>query len=242
MDLFETLDDSSSRIPLGLTRDGHRFFWDTSHNMSLVAVGGVATGKTSFLRTIMSHTALYTDWRAYILDGLQAAISELNFEDIPQVEKHVTGEQKALLDAIETVRLDVASRLAHGHTDKIMLLIDDVDIIVKRFDDDSLQKFLNHLLFILKYGRSTGVHVAMTLSVFPQDPTIVSVVTVPGLRIMLGDLSDDDRFILFDGFNDIPRKLPVVGRHVAKNNTHYTEYQGFTYHLCEAEVFLRAQK
>ncbi len=237
--MLEDTDEISSVVPLGLTRDGEEYCWDLERNTTLIALGPTASGKTVFLRNILIRTTLSRGWLTYLLDGKTIASPAYDFTDQMNVERHAVWKRDALLDVILYIREEVEKRLGSGHSGKMMLLIDDIELILSTLNEDT-QTFMSHLLFIMKYGHPTGVHVAMTIESFPSEPQIRSVLLVPGFRILLGASSEDAKFILFDGFTDYTRPLPE-GRFIAKKGSDYTEFQGYSYDLSEAEVYLRAQ-
>lgn len=106
--------------------------YDPKAEGSLLTLGAHRSGKTGFLAALESAAAV----------------------DTLRVPADLEGAWDAMVAVLERVR--------SGSQGELLLLVDDLDVVVGRFDAEYQQAFLETVLAVLREGRALGVHCVFT--------------------------------------------------------------------------------
>lgn len=228
------------RFPLGVGGQGQEV-WDVNKNPHLAIVGSAGTGKTVALRTILFH-ALQRPERWQILG---VCVGDPSLAQHRRSGSNVIGFARTLEDANTTIRFAKEeverrySQMAQKEVDRytqlpecpeaILLIIDDASLVTMqtgdRADDKLIENINANLRFLLRTGRSAGVHLALAIQRPDHRGIFPEVATEDNLRYVTGHL-DPVRSHVVLGSPAATEQAPL-GRGILYSNGFKRDIQGY---------------
>lgn len=171
------------KVPFGETEDGELIIEDLSELSHMMVLGQSGSGKTSFVRTLLSvilSRKAVEDVTIMIYDSIR--VDYIQFENVPHLLKPIMTEHDEVVAEIKSLLFYAKNRLEHiakfgcRNIKSYNLKRSEEDIKIPDMffvlDDFALLQLndeeMEDLLSLCRNGRSSGIHIIIVSSVFSK--------------------------------------------------------------------------
>lgn len=156
--------DEKSKLTLGLQVANLKSFeWNMEDGPYFIIGGRMESGKTSMLMTIgIMASRIYApkELQLYLCDVRRSAPGLSSLRELAHT-RGIASDERSLEDMIAELKLEVETRVqaetANPGAPRLLLLIDDADVMAKRISSN--YTLTENLEYITRYGREHGVYI-----------------------------------------------------------------------------------